>query len=154
MVVCVHVCCACVRVNTCIIIHYNALLADHIVSGYGNLWPTFDGSRAFCVVYALLGIPMFMALIQMVGQHTRRCLARIIDNSTPVQTTTVKRYIVQLLALSLLGFIIIVLIPSAVFVCLEGWDYGRALYFTAISISTIGFGDYVARKPNPARYVL
>ena len=37
----------------------------HFLSGYGNLYPTTDGSRVFFCFYAVVGIPL--TLVTMVG---------------------------------------------------------------------------------------
>jgi len=46
--------------------------------------------------------------------------------------------------LACVGFLVFILLPSAVFVLFQDWDYATAVYFSVVSLSTIGFGDYVA----------
>lgn len=36
------------------------------------------------------------------------------------------------------------LIPAIVFTHVEGWSYGESVYYCFISLTTIGFGDFVA----------
>ncbi len=36
--------------------------------GYGNLSPVTTGGRVICVIYALLGIPLTLALLAIVGK--------------------------------------------------------------------------------------
>ncbi|XP_072027046.1 uncharacterized protein [Amphiura filiformis] len=45
------------------------------------------------------------------------------------------------LIMVLLILIIFVLIGAALMADIEGWDYGEGLYFTFITLTTIGFGD-------------
>lgn len=35
------------------------------------------------------------------------------------------------------------LIPAGIFAAIEGWTYGDAVYYTLITMTTIGFGDFV-----------
>ena len=46
----------------------------------------------------------------------------------------------------LVGIFLFVLIPSAIFRVAEGWSYGECIYYSFITLATIGFGDYVASK--------
>ena len=41
-----------------------------------------------------------------------------------------------------MGSILFSLVPAALFSLVEGWDYLDSWYFTVISLTTIGFGDY------------
>ena len=42
-----------------------------------------------------------------------------------------------------IGLFFIVCLPLFLFMYMEGWDFVDSLYFMMISLSTIGFGDYV-----------
>lgn len=41
------------------------------------------------------------------------------------------------------GILLFLVFPPLVFSYVEGWSYGEGFYFTFITLSTIGFGDYV-----------
>ena len=41
------------------------------------------------------------------------------------------------------GSIIFIFLPSIVFTSIEDWDYVESIYFSFITLATIGFGDYV-----------
>lgn len=47
------------------------------------------------------------------------------------------------ICLLLPALIILVFIPSLVFTYFEGWDYSISVYYCFVTLSTIGFGDYV-----------
>ena len=47
------------------------------------------------------------------------------------------------------GYIIFVLIPSFAFSSFENWTVSESVYFAMITLTTIGFGDYVAGKNRP-----
>lgn len=42
------------------------------------------------------------------------------------------------------------MIPPFVFMVTEEWNYIQGLYYSFITISTIGFGDFVAGESCPA----
>ena len=42
------------------------------------------------------------------------------------------------------GTVLVLLLPPCVFLHTEGWDYSTALYFNTATLTTVGFGDYVA----------
>ena len=57
----------------------------------------------------------------------------------------------MLLVLETVGFTLLftsclLLVPAAIFMHLEDWDFGDSLYYTLITLTTIGFGDMVPDK--------
>ena len=56
-------------------------------------------------------------------------------------------YFVSWIYLSI-GFIVFMFLPSVLFVYLENWTYDESLYYTFITLSTIGFGDYIGGMIN------
>jgi len=44
---------------------------------------------------------------------------------------------------TLIGLVVFVFIPAAIFFSLEDWTYGEALYCGFITVLTIGYGDFV-----------
>ena len=47
------------------------------------------------------------------------------------------------------GVLVHLVIPPFVFMVTEEWDYIEGLYYSFITISTIGFGDFVAGESCP-----
>lgn len=43
-----------------------------------------------------------------------------------------------------LGCLLFVLTPTFVFCYMEGWSKLEAIYFVVVTLTTVGFGDYVA----------
>ena len=56
----------------------------------------------------------------------------------------------------LCGTVLFFIVPMIVFQMHEGWTFAQAIYYCFITLSTIGFGDYVAGKTadfiNSGRY--
>lgn len=47
------------------------------------------------------------------------------------------------------GVLVHLVIPPFVFMVTEEWNYIEGLYYSFITISTIGFGDFVAGESMP-----
>lgn len=54
--------------------------------------------------------------------------------------------LVKTLILVALILLVMSLIPAGIFAAIEGWSYGDAVYYTIITMTTIGFGDFVIGK--------
>ena len=51
-----------------------------------------------------------------------------------------------------IGLIFLILLPTWIFSTMENWSLADSFYFSIISISTIGFGDYVPNMNPPIKY--
>lgn len=118
-----------------------------MVAGYGHVTPLSEGGKIFCIVYALIGIPMTLML-----------LTAVVDRLM-VPTTWLLRYLnatlghlyqpfnIRVFHLMLVAVFVVVfffLVPAAVFNALEpDWNYLDSIYYCFISLTTIGLGDYI-----------
>nr|XP_046180845.1 potassium channel subfamily K member 4-like [Oncorhynchus gorbuscha]XP_046180846.1 potassium channel subfamily K member 4-like [Oncorhynchus gorbuscha]XP_046180847.1 potassium channel subfamily K member 4-like [Oncorhynchus gorbuscha] len=116
--------------------------------GFGNLSPRTKGGQLFCVCYALVGIPMFGFLLAGVGDHMGTGLRKGVWK---METLFLKRRVsptyvrIMSAVLSILiGCLIFLAVPTLVFKEVEDWSFLEALYFVVITLTTVGFGDYVA----------
>ncbi|XP_030055119.1 potassium channel subfamily K member 16-like [Microcaecilia unicolor] len=120
--------------------------------GYGNLSPSTIAGQAFCVFYALGGIPLNLAFLKQLGKalnmylvRLERCLQRP-GHSMVVQALTMTFFLVA-------GTLLFLIFPPMIFSYVEGWSYGEGFYFAFISLSTIGFGDYVIGTDPNKHYI-
>ncbi|GAB6019418.1 hypothetical protein CHUAL_000999 [Chamberlinius hualienensis] len=119
--------------------------------GYGHSTPMTMGGKAFCMIYALIGIPLGLVMFQSIGERLNRFAAVIIRNvkrmlklrNTEASETNL---IVVVSSLSTL----VMTTGAAAFSSYEGWDYFDALYYCFVTLTTIGFGDYVALQKDSA----
>jgi len=129
--------------------------------GYGNLSPVTVGGRVICVIYALLGIPLTLALLAIVGKilgdYINDACAwllkwyRKVHKSYEYERTVQDGDDGQVDAPLWMGLLILVLFTAAMavlFCWIEGWDFGTSLYFQYITYLTIGFGDVVPEKEH------
>ncbi|XP_042287359.1 potassium channel subfamily K member 4 [Thunnus maccoyii] len=116
--------------------------------GFGNISPKTEGGQLFCIFYALVGIPMFGILLAGVGDHLgtglRKTIARIETLFLKWRVSpTIVRVISAVLSI-LLGCLLFVAVPILVFQEVEKWTLLESAYFVVITLTTVGFGDYVA----------
>ncbi|CAL8267336.1 unnamed protein product [Merluccius merluccius] len=116
--------------------------------GFGNISPKTEGGQLFCIFYALVGIPMFGFLLAGVGDHLgtglRKAIAKIETLFLKWRVSpTIVRIISAVLSI-LLGCVLFVAVPIFVFQRVEGWTLLESAYFVVITLTTVGFGDYVA----------
>ncbi|XP_043855248.1 potassium channel subfamily K member 17 [Dromiciops gliroides] len=120
--------------------------------GYGNLSPQTMGARLFCIFFALLGIPLNLVLLNRLGrlmlswvQHWAQWLAGAQKNQARA------RWFAGSCAL-LSGLLLFFLLPPILFSYMEGWSYDEGFYYSFITLSTVGFGDYVIGMDPERRY--
>ncbi|KFP74364.1 Potassium channel subfamily K member 16, partial [Apaloderma vittatum] len=120
--------------------------------GYGHLCPSTVAGQIFCVFYALFGVPLNVACLNQLGKGL---CAHLISLERWVQKPG-RAQVVQTLAVAIFlttGTLLFLVFPPLVFSHVEGWTYGEGFYFTFITLSTIGFGDYVVGT-NPNKHYI
>lgn len=115
--------------------------------GFGNLSPRTTSGQLFCVCYALVGIPMFGILLAGVSDHMgtvlRQAVAKIetLFLKRKIRQTTVR--VISAVLSILIGCLIFLAVPTVVFQEVEEWSFIQSLYFVVITLTTVGFGDFV-----------
>ncbi|CAD5121554.1 DgyrCDS10053 [Dimorphilus gyrociliatus] len=115
--------------------------------GYGHVTPLSEGGKVFCVVYALIGIPLtlilFTAIVERLMLLTNAILSLLEKKLSHILT-----YLqVRLLHLAIIFTFLLVFIfitPAVIFTCIEKrWNFLDSFYYCFISMTTIGLGDYI-----------
>ncbi|XP_060610070.2 potassium channel subfamily K member 16 [Anolis sagrei] len=120
--------------------------------GYGNLAPSTVPGQVFCVFYALFGVPLNLAFLNQLGKGLS---AHLINLETWFHKPGRAR-VIQILTMGLFlmaGTLLFLVFPPMIFSYVEGWSYGEGFYFTFITLSTIGFGDYVVGTDPNKHYI-
>nr|XP_025126337.1 potassium channel subfamily K member 17 isoform X2 [Bubalus bubalis] len=119
-------------------------------AGYGNLSPRTMAARLFCIFFALVGIPLNLVVLNRLGhcmqQAVHRCARRL---GGAWKDPAKARWLAGSSAL-LSGLLLFLLLPPLLFNHMEGWTYVEGFYFSFVTLSTVGFGDYVIGM-NPSR---
>ncbi|XP_045642260.1 potassium channel subfamily K member 17 [Ursus americanus] len=122
--------------------------------GYGNLNPRTMAARLFCIFFALVGIPLNLVVLNRLGHLMQRGMHRCARRLGGArQDPTKARWLAGAGAL-LLGLLLFLLLPPLLFCHMEGWSYVESFYFAFITLSTVGFGDYVIGMDPSRRYPL
>ncbi|XP_061126717.1 potassium channel subfamily K member 2b isoform X1 [Syngnathus typhle] len=116
--------------------------------GFGNTSPRTEGGRIFCIIYALMGIPLFGFLLAGVGDQLGtvfgKGIAKVEKMIVKWQVSQTKIRVISTLLFILFGCLIFVALPAVIFKHIEGWSALESIYFVVITLTTIGFGDFVA----------
>lgn len=121
-----------------------------MLAGYGHSTPKTVGGKIFCMFYALAGIPLTLVMFQSIGERLntfvtfilkqlKKCFLRQ-KNSEVSQT--------NLILISMNMSTIVILGGAWAFSYYENWTYINSFYYCFITLTTIGFGDYVALQKN------
>ncbi|XP_066550730.1 potassium channel subfamily K member 16 [Amia ocellicauda] len=111
--------------------------------GYGHLAPRTAGGQMFCVVFATFGIPLNLIFLNHMGKILsswterlgKRLYSRGMDKKR-VKFLTIVFFLV-------VGILLFLALPPLLFCAIEHWSYREGVYYAFITLSTIGFGDYV-----------
>ncbi|CAL4116285.1 unnamed protein product, partial [Meganyctiphanes norvegica] len=119
--------------------------------GYGHSTPATVAGKAFCIMYAVVGIPIGMIMFQSIGERLNKFTSIVIKKikKTIGIANTDATDVNQLFVTGTLSSMIIA-IGAAVFSHYEGWSYIDSYYYCFITLTTIGFGDFVALQKDSA----
>ncbi|XP_040925235.1 potassium channel subfamily K member 10b isoform X2 [Betta splendens] len=118
--------------------------------GYGNIAPSTEGGKIFCILYAIFGIPLFGFLLAGIGDQLGTIFVKSILRVEKIfrqkhrQISQTKIRVTSTILFILAGCIVFVTIPAVIFKHIEGWTTLEAIYFVVITLTTVGIGDYVA----------
>ncbi|NXC48969.1 KCNK3 protein, partial [Penelope pileata] len=120
-------------------------------SRYGHAAPSTDGGKVFCMVYALLGIPLTLVMFQSLGERINTFVRYLLHRIK--KCLGMRRAEVSMANMVTIGFfscISTLCIGAAAFSYYEHWSFFHAYYYCFITLTTIGFGDYVALQKDEA----
>ena len=112
-------------------------------SGYGHISPSTTRGRGFCIAYAIIGIPIIGVFLAGLGQKIHTPFKKFKNKVFWKKHKKIEKLLKSVL-ISLLGFCLLLFLPAIGFHRNEGWTFFEAFYYGVISLTTIGFGDFVA----------
>ncbi|KAL7873050.1 hypothetical protein AOLI_G00121210 [Acnodon oligacanthus] len=127
--------------------------------GYGNIAPSTEGGKIFCILYAIFGIPLFGFLLAGIGDQLGTIFVKSILKVEQIfrqrhrQISQTKIRVTSTILFILAGCIVFVTIPAVIFKHIEGWTALEAIYFVVITLTTVGIGDYVAGGDRRIEYM-
>ncbi|KYN21612.1 PREDICTED: two pore potassium channel protein sup-9 isoform X2 [Trachymyrmex cornetzi] len=119
--------------------------------GYGHSTPVTKTGKAFCMVYAVVGIPLGLVMFQSIGERLNKFASVVIRRAkTYLRCQKTEATEMNLMLATGLLSSIIITTGAAVFSRYEGWSYFDSFYYCFVTLTTIGFGDYVALQNDQA----
>jgi potassium channel subfamily K protein 9 len=120
-----------------------------LILGYGHSTPKTDGGKLFTMVYAMIGIPLGLVMFNSIGERLNNFSSIVINKLRK----TVKARQAETTEMDLIFVVstlsaIVATTGAAVFSHYEGWSYFHAIYFCFATLTTIGFGDFVALQQD------
>ncbi|VDD94416.1 unnamed protein product [Enterobius vermicularis] len=125
--------------------------------GYGNIYPHTVLGKFFTVIYALVGIPLVLAILSQSGQTLSRyrfgstksknvknvLKRRSLFDTAPRNPRTIPIWVALVICFAWIC-------SCAGIFCIweKNWTYYDSLYFFFVSLSTIGLGDVVPEHPH------
>ncbi|XP_039980546.1 potassium channel subfamily K member 3a [Xiphias gladius] len=119
--------------------------------GYGHAAPSTHGGKVFCMFYALLGIPLTLVMFQSVGERINtfvRYLLHRLKKCLGMRHTEVS--MVNMVTIGFISCMSTLCVGALAFSHFEEWTFFHAYYYCFITLTTIGFGDYVALQNKHA----
>ncbi|KAG9347323.1 hypothetical protein JZ751_004890 [Albula glossodonta] len=124
--------------------------------GYGNIAPKTIPGRVFCIFFGLFGIPLCLTWISELGKFFGARAKKLGNYLMKKGFTVRKAQFICTVIFIMWGLLVHMVIPPVIFMYQENWTYVEGLYFSFVTVTTIGFGDLVAGvNPNidyPAPY--
>lgn len=112
--------------------------------GYGNIAPKTPAGRVFCIFYGLFGVPLCLTWISELGKFFGGRAKHLGQYLTKKGVSLRKAQFTCTAIFLLWGVLVHLVLPPLVFMSQEGWTYIEGLYFSFVTLTTIGFGDLVA----------
>ncbi|XP_073983226.1 open rectifier K[+] channel 1 isoform X2 [Rhodnius prolixus] len=112
--------------------------------GYGNLTPSSTEGRWLVIVYSLIGIPFNGIVLAQLGDFFGSTFMKAHHRYKNQVYETRMELILDILLYLVPGMAIFILAPTFVFQFFENWSFTEGIYYAFVSLTTIGFGDFVA----------
>lgn len=105
--------------------------------------------------YAMVGIPLGLVMFQSIGERLNKFASVVIRRAKKYLhcQRTEATEMNLMLATGMLSSIIITT-GAAVFSRYEGWTYFDSFYYCFVTLTTIGFGDYVALQVRHHKMII
>ena len=103
----------------------------------------------FCIFYALFGIPVTWMMLASLGKMIVERISSTLQNlNNSTGTANSVRFNVCCLIVAVGIAFSVMSVIATLGTLVENWTFFEGFYFAFISLTTIGFGDYVPQHPS------
>lgn len=98
----------------------------------------------FCMLYAIVGIPLCLIMFQSVGErlnHFASYCIQFFKKCLRFKRAEVNQ--TEMVCVAGIFAVFVITGGAAMFSHYEGWTYFNSIYYCVITLTTIGFGDFV-----------
>ncbi|XP_073955435.1 potassium channel subfamily K member 6-like isoform X2 [Choristoneura fumiferana] len=124
--------------------------------GYGHVTPLSKPGKLFCMVYAILGIPLTLVLLSALVERLLLPATALLRTLNASLGHLYRPFTIRLVHLAIIVLILVIfflVIPAAAFAALEpDWGFLDSFYYCFISLTTIGLGDYIPGDSTGQEY--
>ncbi|XP_045171997.1 potassium channel subfamily K member 16-like [Mercenaria mercenaria] len=110
--------------------------------GYGNMAPHTEIGKVIVIAYALIGIPLTFLMLQGLGQQLTLLSNKVNNLKLCSKRPDLNKYL-NMVIIILIGVSLLFVGPTFLFMNVEGWRMMDAIYYCFVTLSTIGFGDFI-----------
>lgn len=129
------------------ILYVCILILIAIQTGYGHVTPLSQTGKLFCLLYAMIGIPLTLVLLSAAVERLMTPVNWLLGVLNSRLGHLYQPFNIRILHLSIVISIVLLLffgLPTAIFTYMEdSWTPMDAFYYCFISLTTIGLGDYI-----------
>lgn len=115
--------------------------------GYGHVTPLSKPGKLFCMMYALLGIPLTLVLLSALVERLLLPATALLRSLNAALGHLYRPFTIRLVHLMIIVTTLVLfflVVPACVFAYVEpDWDFLDSFYYCFISLTTIGLGDYI-----------
>ncbi|CAJ0914520.1 unnamed protein product, partial [Mesorhabditis belari] len=118
--------------------------------GYGHSTPMTTGGKIFCMLYALAGIPLGLVMFQSIGERMNTFAAQLLRFIRRISGRAPEVTQGDLIFIASGWGTFLIVAGAYAFQQYEGWSYFDSIYYCFTTLTTIGFGDFVALQKDGA----
>lgn len=112
--------------------------------GYGSSHPQTGYGQIATILFALVGIPIMGYTLAQVARLELQAVVTVLASCCDIKLSGTRRQMMVLWCL-----LMVFLFGGAfVYTTMEPWSYRESLYFCFVTLSTVGFGDYLPSSPQ------
>jgi len=112
--------------------------------GYGSSHPQTAAGQMATIFFALLGIPIMGYTLAQVARLELQGVVSLLEGCCDIKMSGSRRQMAVLWCL----LVVFMFGGAFVYSAMEPWSYRESLYFCFVTLSTVGFGDYLPSSPQ------